>query len=140
MTVRSGGGLHCSLELALDGQALAMHHSLGWQQARAAPGSRMVPPAQTQEPGPTSSAFARMAAYVGGGVQLYLGNTRYCRVPLPTPGSLLPALGEPPGMALLRRCQVGRKGDRRYGGQTLQRAGGEPPVAPPEPSGKPQPY
>ena len=33
---------------------------------------------------------------------------QYSRAPLPAPADLAPAEGEPPGIALLRRCQVGR--------------------------------
>lgn len=110
LAVRSSGGLFCSLELAPDGQSLAVHSSLGRHRGRPAPGSRLVPPADSQEAGTASSAFARLAAYLGGDRQPHVENMRYCRVPLPPPQPLLPAPGEPPGMALLRRCQVGRRG------------------------------
>ncbi|KAL4450169.1 hypothetical protein ABPG77_010838 [Micractinium sp. CCAP 211/92] len=105
VTVRSGGGLYCSLELALDGQTLSVHSSFGRQQAQSAPSCRIVPPSETQEPGAVSSVFVSMAAYFGGSRQPHVESKRYCRVPLPSPLSMLPAPGEPPGMALLRRCQ-----------------------------------
>ncbi|KAL4452494.1 hypothetical protein ABPG75_008156 [Micractinium tetrahymenae] len=105
LAVHSSGGLFYSLEMARDGQSLTVHSSLTWQPAQPAPGSRAVSPADSQEPGPASSAFARLSAYLGGARQPHVESIRYRRVPLPPPDSLLPLPGEPPGMALLRRCQ-----------------------------------
>lgn len=113
LAVRSSGGLYCSLELALDGQGLTVHSSLTRQQGQPEAGSRLVHPSHTQEPGPASSAFARLAAYLGGDRQPQVESQQYRRVQPPPQCSLLPAPDEPPGMALLRRCQARRAGGCR---------------------------
>lgn len=125
----STSGLPSWLQLSLDGGELAVHRcsSRGQPGPPPAPGYRLIPPAGDAG-GEGSSGGSGGAGSSGGGgsgasaadalaslarhlgvapARLQLDSVRYRRVRLPLPADLQAVAGEPEGMALLRRCQVG---------------------------------
>lgn len=122
----STSGLPCWLQLSLDGQSLVVHRSSsrGQPGPPSLPGFRTIPPAREEGGdegggggsaggssaggGSAAGALASLARYLGvAPARLQLDSVRYRRVRTPSPADLQAAAGEPEGMALLRRCQVG---------------------------------
>ena len=128
----SPGGLHCSLQLSLDGRSLVVHRSQQLRPPPPAAGHRTIlptAPAASSSSGsfgssssgsgsgrrgllmPSSSAgeaLASLASYLGvhSNARILLESITYRRVQLPAPADLEPVEGEPPGLALLRRHQA----------------------------------
>lgn len=117
MAASNTSNLQCSLQLSLDGQQLVVHRSQDHQDPPRTHGSRTIPPAASNAGGSsgsrssgsgTSQALASLAQYLGiapAGIQLE--SIEYRRARLPAAADREAVEGEPPGMALLRRCQVG---------------------------------
>lgn len=129
----SPGGLHCSLQLSLDGRSLIVHRGQQLRPPPPAAGHRTILPSapaagsssasgsssaggggRQDLSGPSASAseaLASLASYLGlhTGARIQLESITYRRVQLPTPAELEAVEGEPPGLALLRRHQASRR-------------------------------
>lgn len=114
-------GLHCALQVALDGQSLVVHRSQEPRLPQPLPGFRTLPPvAATDGSGSSGSsrgggssssrasqALASLTRYLGAAsMRVQLESIHYRRVVLPSPADLEAVEGEPPGMALLRSVQA----------------------------------
>lgn len=106
----AASGLHCALQLSLDGQQLMLHRSLQPRAPPATPGMRTLvsggPAAQPQQQG--GPALASLARYLGlHSGRLQLESLQYRRVQLPQPTVCqAPAGLEGAGLALLDQHQV----------------------------------
>lgn len=111
MTVSHGGSMHVTLQLALDGCSLALQFSLERHKPSLLPGHRVIPPAAdaagaSGSGGSGGGALASLAAYVARAkARLTLECLEFRRLPPPEVAEAA-VEGEPPGMALLRACQV----------------------------------
>ena len=103
-------GLRHALQLSEDGQSLVVQQVAAMGSAAElapAPGTRTLRSPPDPGQGFNATTLALMAAYVG----IPVGNlgvevVQYRRARLPAPADLEAVTGEPPGMALLRQCQV----------------------------------
>lgn len=110
LSVATASSWHHTIQLSLDGQSLLVHRcSDAHAELAPAPGSRTLRPPAAAQQGLTAQALSMMAAYLGVPVgALGVEVLQYRRASLPAPADLQAVAGEPPGMALLRQCQVRR--------------------------------